>query len=335
MKKKIIFVLLFVWILTLTGCSAKPKPETTVDDFFKAAKILDFESMAKYVDPSIRIDTGQMNEILNPEEVDEDTLPTSEYFIDYLKTSASKLKYQIKNTEVNENKATLTVEVSYVDSLPIFKETIGELFVQAFSMAFSGVEMTDEQMNQLFEKVLKEKIEASTESIVSKTMDIPLILIDDTWYISQTNDELLTAVTLGLNEADSIFEDSDDSDGIQGKSPIDTLNEVDNYIISDLWNDGFIEISYFLETGKGSMGQELDIDLTKQQLGRALEKKPGYDEFVNGLGNEYTDIKGVWGKLSAEADKLYEQIDDGTSEISVDLFRQYMDAFSKMVSEIE
>ncbi|MBF7096660.1 DUF4878 domain-containing protein [Alkalibacter mobilis] len=335
MKKSIAMILLLVLALIMTGCGSQPKPDSTVENFFKAAKVLDLESMAENVDPATKMELPQMDEILQTGEVSEDTLPASEYFIDYLKTNASKLDYTIKNTEVNEDKATVTVDVSYVNTLPIFKETIGEVFMQAFSMLFSGVEMTEEETNQLFEKVLKEKIESSTESLANKTITLPLILKEKTWYISELNDDLLNAVSLGLNDADSIFEDSGEAEMDDDSDPVYALYDIDNYIIGDLWNDGFIDISYFLETGKGSMDQELDVELTIQQLGKSMEKKPEYDEFINGLDDEYSAIKEVWNKLSAEADKLYDQIDSGASTISVDLFRQYMDAFSEMVYEIE
>lgn len=110
--------------------------------------------------------------------------------------------------------------------------------------------------------------------------------------------------------------------------------EINNYVIGDLWNDGFWEIDSYLETGTGGLGQEIDIDFTKSQLEKAMEKKTGYDEYIVGLDSSYSDIGEVWNKLSLEIDLLYQEVQSGAPSINIDLFTQYRNAFSDLIYDL-
>lgn len=121
----------------------------------------------------------------------------------------------------------------------------------------------------------------------------------------------------------------------------DTLGEISNFVISDLWNNGFVNISWYINSGTGSTGETLDIDFLMDRLAKSMEKKSEYDAFVNGLGDDYSDIKTVWTKLSSEADRLYEYVkqnppkanskDDG---FDAGVFEQYSDAFDQDVTDL-
>jgi hypothetical protein len=111
------------------------------------------------------------------------------------------------------------------------------------------------------------------------------------------------------------------------------LLDIYDYVVIDLWNDGFNNIKDYLNTGKDSCGQDLDIELTKSELSKAMKKKPEYDQYINNLGDEYSDIKIIWGKLSPEADKLFAQIEGNTTSLNVDFFRQYMDVLLDNINE--
>ncbi|WP_239617309.1 hypothetical protein [Cohnella mopanensis] len=126
--------------------------------------------------------------------------------------------------------------------------------------------------------------------------------------------------------------------GSKGASPEEKLFEVRNYLTKNLWNNGFVDVSWYIGSGTSSTGETLDIDFTMERLGKAVEKKAEYDEYINGLDAKYDSVKKVWTKLSAEIDHLYGQLkdkppvaNDKESKFDTGLFSQYNDAFDDEV----
>lgn len=119
------------------------------------------------------------------------------------------------------------------------------------------------------------------------------------------------------------------------------LSEISNSITTDFWNEGFVDISWYIASGTSSTGEKLDIDFTIDRLGKAMEKKAKYDAYIQGLDVKYDDIKPVWSKLSNEIDSLYKKVKenppaaiDPDYEFDTGLFEQYSDAFSKDVEAL-
>ncbi|WP_337104217.1 hypothetical protein [Paenibacillus sp. YIM B09110] len=120
-----------------------------------------------------------------------------------------------------------------------------------------------------------------------------------------------------------------------------TLMEVNNFVIGDIWNDGLVNISHFAYSGTDSTGNTMDIDFTIQQLGKAMEKKAEYDTYIQGLDSKYDEVKQLWAKVTGEIDTLYKQLQDNPPtakdeayEFDTGLYKQYSDAFSKAVGEL-
>ncbi|WP_334075053.1 MULTISPECIES: hypothetical protein [Paenibacillus] len=38
------------------------------------------------------------------------------------------------------------------------------------------------------------------------------------------------------------------------------LSEIQNFVTSDIWNEGFVNLSWYASSGAGSTGETLDID---------------------------------------------------------------------------
>lgn len=118
-----------------------------------------------------------------------------------------------------------------------------------------------------------------------------------------------------------------------------SLNEIDSWLIGDIWNDGFCDISYYIKDGTSSTGSSLDIEFSISQLQKKMELKSDYDNFISNC--EYQSIKDIWSKLSPEIDRLYNIITTNTItancniDFDTDLFVQYRDAFSDEVYSLE
>lgn len=120
------------------------------------------------------------------------------------------------------------------------------------------------------------------------------------------------------------------------------LGEIQNFVTSDIWNEGFVNISWYANSGTGSTGETLDIDFVIERLGKAMEKKAEYDTYVQGLDAKYDDVKQVWTKLSGEIDTLYAKLkenppkaEDPSYEFDTGPFKQYSEAFSSDVEALE
>lgn len=190
--RKIISLLSILVVIFLVGCSAG-KPESTVSTFIDAGKKFDLVKMAETVNPSNASDKGKIADLTNEGKDSENQY--QKYFLDYFKENAAKITYKIKGSKIEGEKASVTVDFKYVNGGPLLKGTIGEVFTKAISIAFSGVEMNDEEMGQMFVSAMNNQKQSIKESFVEKTIDIKLVQVDKKWYIDEPSDELLDVFT--------------------------------------------------------------------------------------------------------------------------------------------
>lgn len=121
------------------------------------------------------------------------------------------------------------------------------------------------------------------------------------------------------------------------------LSEIRNFVTSDIWNDGFVNINSYTYRGTSATGDKLDIDFLVERLGTAMDKKTEYNTYVQGLDDsKYANVKKVWTKLSSETDVLYKQLqtdppkaNDSDYNFDTGLFEQYQDAFEKDIDDLK
>jgi hypothetical protein len=334
------FLLFALALVTLAGCSSA-KPDSTVEQLFKAIQNFDFEAISLTIAPSARVAAG----VSIADFQDQSNELPAEFF-DYIKKNASKVTFKITDSQTTDDKAIVTVSTKYVDAGPIVKASLGEFIAQAMGFAFSSTDMTEDQSKQLFMSIMNEQIETLDEQFAEKTTQIELELVDKNWYISALSDDMLDVITSGFlsavadisNLSDLGEEEAADPNATPVATPTPdpkrVLSEINNYVISDIWNDGFIVVDSFLKTGTGPTGASVDLEFTKSQLTLAMTKKAEYDAYIAGLDSSYNNIKDVWGKLSPEIDSLYQQIQSGALTLDTGIFVQYRDAFSKLIYDL-
>lgn len=189
MKKfiNLLFVLI-IGIVFVTGCSFGPKPESTVSNFIDAGKKFDLTQMATMVNPA---DAQKVTDMTKGKDSKAETDQYQQYFMDYFKDNASKITYTIKGTKVEKDNATVTVDFKYVDGGPLLKATLGDVFSKAISLAFTGVQVKDDEMGQMLVSSMAKQKETIKETTAEKTIDISLSKIDNKWLINKPSDELL------------------------------------------------------------------------------------------------------------------------------------------------
>lgn len=208
MKKKISIVLLSMLVLVLAvGCS-EDKPEATVAEYIEAMKDFDVDGMASKVNPKKRADLNEFNELYNEEDSME------KYFLDYIESNAKKIKYEINDSEIDGDKASVNVDFKYVDGAPLFKATFAEYMKEMFAIAFTDLEqeITEEEYGRVFVDTMEEQRNIIEETFTEKNLDIELIKIEDQWYIDEVSKELLDVAMTNILSVGEELEDSFDFD---------------------------------------------------------------------------------------------------------------------------
>jgi hypothetical protein len=123
------------------------------------------------------------------------------------------------------------------------------------------------------------------------------------------------------------------------------LTDVCNWVTSDIWNKGFCDISHYVEDGKSSTGETMDIEFTISNLKNAMDKKDDYNKFILSLDDsiaEQEQLKEAWKKMIEQVDMLYNQVinttptaADKTYSFDTGLFKQYYDTFYKLSLNIK
>ena len=196
MKKHTLLIQVTILGLLLSGCGEMTAPDNTVEQFFTAAQELEIGSMAALIDPS---NTDDIDELVSLIDGQGEDFP--DFLVEYITMNAKKIDYDITNSEVNGDNATVTVICEYVDGGPILLASVQESYNMVYAQIMAGVEITDEEMIELLSTILQEKIETTEETYRKVAIDIDLIKKDGTWYKQEVSDELYDVLVSGLISA--------------------------------------------------------------------------------------------------------------------------------------
>ena len=192
MKKRLALILALALTLGLTlgGCGDKNTPETAVDNLFAAIQSFDTEAINGTL-----ATTGQGDLAGGEEFANASADPMTAPFYDYLEANAEKITYEILETTTTGDTATVSVKCKYVDGSGLFSAIIEEFFTQAFTSAFSGEELTDEDMQLMLLEILDENLTSAEETFTEKTIDIACVKEDGVWVVKEMNEDLADVFT--------------------------------------------------------------------------------------------------------------------------------------------
>ncbi|WP_068777721.1 hypothetical protein [Paenibacillus sp. FJAT-26967] len=172
-------------------------------------------------------------------------------------------------------------------------------------------------------------------------MAVVLLLVSAGCAKEQTDEEKL-AEAIKNSLANSVNKAADPAAKKEEPTVESKLSEISNFVTSSIWNEGFVNIGWYKNSGTGSTGEKIDIDFTIDRLGKAMEKKAEYNTYIQGLDAKYDNVKQVWAKLSNEADILYKQLkeskpqaNDKSYKFDTGLFKQYSEAFKDDVRALK
>lgn len=204
MKKKLLLPVLAILSVMLVACGGQSGPEQTIDNFMKDYKDLKLQELKKYVDEGVSGEVDE-TETIDLEELSKADFSKVEKFDD-LKANFKKLTKEVKYdvTNVKEDGATATADITftYADASEPLTSSFGELIGQIFDLAFSGQEMTEEEMElktmEIMVDVFSDSLdgyEATTKEVQGK---IELVEKEGEWIITDIDEEIMNALTFGL-----------------------------------------------------------------------------------------------------------------------------------------
>ena len=170
MKKILITFIIFTLTLGIVGCSTQT-PTDVVQSYFKELENGDSQKATAYFEnvfPS------------NEEETEEDEV-SKEIITKYI----SRIDAKVVSEEVNEDTATVEVEIE----APNLSNLVMEVFQESLVYAFGGTDMSEEDMNE----ILLEKVDSGECEI--RTGKINLVKEDNEWKIK--SDDNIIALMLG------------------------------------------------------------------------------------------------------------------------------------------
>lgn len=186
MKKKLFSIIIAALLLvSMIGCSSS-KPENAVNTLMKNAQKFDIDGIKETLRPELR-DNDIATEGLDSDE-------TMNLYLDYFKDNAKKIKYSIGDIVVDNDFASVNVEVQYVDGIDALESAVIKLLKESFAGTFSGDEMSDEEIQEVVSTALTNYQSEHGDEFVTTSIVLECIKIDNKWYIDDLDDDFLNVI---------------------------------------------------------------------------------------------------------------------------------------------
>lgn len=185
MKNKLkIMMMVVLSMFIVTGC-ATTSPTEVVNNYFEEIKKGENAEVTEYLLESVE-STDAGTESDDETEVD----PKMD---EAMKLYLSKIDAKVLSENIDKDKATVEVEVSGLN----FSNIILELLEESLANAFSGVEMSDEDMsNSILEKIKSGKVETRTGTVT-------LSKVDKEWKIDSEDESFMGLIFGKAQELDN------------------------------------------------------------------------------------------------------------------------------------
>lgn len=230
MKRVLSVVLVLVMILSLAACGAQPKPTEIVTKYCKAMQEMDTVTMSNCL--------IKKDETTGDEEYEDYT-----GLVEYFTECAKQMQFEIADYTVSENKGMVMVKFKYVDAADLVRETLREFMLSVLSLAFSGGEPDDAQMEKAFSEAFESRKAVIKTGTSEKTVAFNCTKMESGWLIDEAPEEILAIMTCNGNTAfadlESAFDELQDTDATAS-----------NNVRPEVWHDVHIGETVELATIK-------------------------------------------------------------------------------------
>ena len=143
------------------------------------------------------------------------------------------------------------------------------------------------------------------------------------------------------NNSEVISENFSNDENITSENTIDKLNYIYGHFLIPLWNEGFYEISSYVQDDTGT--NTLDLEYTLIKIDNMMKSYDEHKNYINSLDDgEYSYIKYIWSKIQTIIDTLYSKLKSETPtlgnvnyDFNTDNFSTYITDFRNEIDKIE
>ena len=226
---KLYIMLLIAVCGCLVGCGTN-KAEAVVKNYFESMKNSDVDEMKTLIKNTKDTKNNALTDVM--------LLYAQEYH--------TNIEYTIEGSIIDEDTATIDVEVKYSNLGPIVKLALIDLVNNSISSAFMGVELDDDDMDALFGSYFEKHKEDVSVLPKTETLKVECEKIDGKWKIIYS-DELINVYFCNMMNALDSFEsdNSEKTSEIEDTQDIEPAKEVPEEQISDQLTYG----TYILDNG--------------------------------------------------------------------------------------
>ncbi len=187
---------------SLIGCSSNfepdDPPDVTIQRAVSAIKKADFNELSKELDPqnyshnevewseALGFVGNELGEII------------SGSLIDYVIYAADKLEYEIVKIDIEDNRAVAIIRFTYLDCKPYFEDSLSQLAIYLIGVSSRGATVSLEVYFKRYSDILKDNIGKHEKQYVEETIEIPMIVRKNKWYIEELTDDLINITGMGI-----------------------------------------------------------------------------------------------------------------------------------------
>lgn len=283
-KKRKGWILFLLAIILGAACAGayyfteRQKPEKAVEDFLVNMQQMDFDGMSKLL---------QSNDLSALDNADIRNAAYSKFF----QGINQKMTAEIKKNQFNiQNKtANITVHFKYIDGSDIYKETISEFLRQVVSTAFSGQELTEEEIQTILAGILEEKSSSVEDKYAEADIIYPVIEANGQWKIVSLDEETVRIMSanfknvedeinnslINMEENNSAEEsavpEAQTDDTIDMGNEKFTIHYTQHKVADDFGGSPCLLVYYdYTNNGTSASSAMVDVNLQAYQNGEAL-----------------------------------------------------------------
>lgn len=276
-------IFLLAAIIGAAGAAAyyfteRQKPAKAVENFLENMQQMDFDGMSALL---------QSNDLSALDNADIRTAAYTRFF----QGVNQKMTFEIKKNQFNiQNRtANVTAHIKYIDGADIYKETISEFLRQVVSTAFSGKELTEEEIQTLLAGILEEKAASVEDKYAEADITYPVIEANGQWKIVSLDEETVKIMSANFKNVEDEINNTlvsmdETSDTRETKAPeatadgkIDMDNEkftiryTQHKVADDFGGNPCLLVYYdYTNNGTAASSAMVDVNLQAYQNGEIL-----------------------------------------------------------------
>lgn len=184
LKKLVIMIAVSVFLVALCGCNEVKNAESALNSAVSALQAGDCATATGYINGSEILDNNEMfKDFENGEGV--------------MKALFAKLSCKINSSEqVDDNNVKINADITNINTSVAFQNTISQMF----SLAFSGENISEEEMENKVIEIFVENLSGEGAETVTSTVDVNMVKTEDGWKID-ADEAVQDALTGGLVSA--------------------------------------------------------------------------------------------------------------------------------------